>query len=62
VWKVAEIAMACAQIEGWKRPSMDEVCRELGEALRLEMRYIDAALDASALDIEQLSVPKVYTR
>lgn len=28
VWKMAEInAMACAQNEGWKRPSMDEVCK-----------------------------------
>ena len=37
IWKVAEIAMACAQYEGRKRPTMDEVCYELAEALRLEM-------------------------
>jgi hypothetical protein len=39
---------------------MDEVCRELGEALRLEMRYIDATLDASSLDTD--AFPTVYTR
>ena len=37
IWKVAEIAMACAQYEGRKRPTMDEVCHELAEALRLEI-------------------------
>ena len=37
IWKVAEIGMACAQYEGRKRPTMDEVCNELTEALRLEI-------------------------
>ena len=37
IWKVVEIAMACAQYEGRKRPTMDKVCYELAEALRLEM-------------------------
>ena len=36
VWKVAEIAMACVQFEGRKRPTMNKVCNELMEALRLE--------------------------
>ena len=37
IWKVTEIAMACAEYEGRKRPTMDEVCYELAEALRLEV-------------------------
>ena len=37
IWKVAEIAMACAQFKGRKRPTMNEVCNELAEALRLEI-------------------------
>jgi hypothetical protein len=37
--KVAEIAMRCVESEGQKRPSMDEVCGELSEALRLETSY-----------------------
>ena len=36
IWKVAEIAMACVQFQGRKRPTMNEVCHELSEALRLE--------------------------
>ena len=36
IWKVAEIAMACVQFEGRTRPTMNEVCHELSEALRLE--------------------------
>ena len=36
IWKVAEIAMACVQFEGRTRPTMNEVCNELSEALRLE--------------------------
>ena len=36
VWKVAEIAFACAKYESRKRPTMNEVCNELTEALRLE--------------------------
>ena len=36
IWKVAEIAMACVQFQGRKRPTMNEVCNELSEALRLE--------------------------
>ena len=39
VWKVAEIAMACTQFQGGKRPTMDEVCNELSQALRLETSY-----------------------
>ena len=37
IWKVAEIAMACTQFKGRKRPTMNEVCNELAEALRLEI-------------------------
>ena len=37
IWKVAEIAMKCAQYEGTKRPTMEEVCNDLAEALRLEI-------------------------
>ena len=37
IWKVAEIAMACAELKGRKRPTMNEVCNELAEALRLEI-------------------------
>ena len=36
IWAVAEIAMACTQSEGSKRPTMSEVCNALSEALRLE--------------------------
>ena len=36
IWKVAEIAMACVQYEGIMRPTMNVVCNELMEALRLE--------------------------
>ena len=36
IWKVAEIAMACVDYEGIKRPTMNVVCNELMEALRLE--------------------------
>jgi hypothetical protein len=58
--------MACAQTEGWKRPSMDEVCNELSEALRLEMSYHTTSLYASALEsteVEQLPIAdQVYLR
>ena len=36
IWAVAEIAMACTQSEGRQRPTMNEVCSALTEALRLE--------------------------
>ena len=36
IWKVAEIAMACIQFPSRTRPTMNEVCHELSEALRLE--------------------------
>ena len=39
VWKVAEIAMACVEFEGIKRPTMDSVCNDLGEAIRMESNY-----------------------
>ena len=36
VWKVAEITMACIEFEGITRPTMDSVCNDLGEAIRME--------------------------
>ena len=33
MWKVAELAMACVQHEGKKRPTMYNVCNELREAI-----------------------------
>jgi hypothetical protein len=36
VWTVAEMGMACTQAEGRKRPTMNEVCSALMEALRSE--------------------------
>ena len=40
IWKVAEIAMACVQYEGSRRPTMNIVCSELMDAIRLESRYV----------------------
>ena len=40
IWKVAEIAMACVQYEGSIRPTMNIVCSELMDAIRLECGYI----------------------
>ena len=34
--KVAKIAMACVQIDGIKRPTMDDVCNDLKDAIRIE--------------------------
>ena len=39
VWKVAEITMACIEFEGITRPTMDSVCNDLGEAIRMESNY-----------------------
>ena len=36
VWKVVDTAMACVKYEGKQQPTMNEVCNELSEALRLE--------------------------
>ena len=36
MWKVADIAMACVQHEGVKRPTMYNVCNELREAIIME--------------------------
>ena len=36
IWKVAGFAVACIQFPGRTRPTMNEVCHELSEALRLE--------------------------
>jgi hypothetical protein len=38
---VADIAMASVEYEGRKRPTMDEVCNELSEALIWERSYHD---------------------
>ena len=40
IWKVAEIAMACVQYEGSIRPTMNIVCSELTDAIRLESGYV----------------------
>ena len=40
IWKVAEIAMACVQYEGSTRPTMNIVCSELMDAIRLESGYV----------------------
>ena len=40
IWKVAEIAMACVHYEGITRPTMNIVCSELMDAIRLESGYI----------------------
>jgi hypothetical protein len=37
MWRVAEVAMACTQSEGRHRPTMNQVCNDLLEALRLEV-------------------------
>ena len=36
ICKVAEIAMACVQIDGVKRPTMDNVCNDLKDAIKME--------------------------
>ena len=36
IWKVAEIAMACVKYQGRTRPTMNIVCGELMDAIRLE--------------------------
>ena len=40
IWKVAEIAMACVQYEGSRRPEMNIVSSELMDAIRLESGYV----------------------
>ena len=40
IWKVAEIAMACVQYDGSIRPTMNIVCSELLDAIRLESGYV----------------------
>jgi hypothetical protein len=37
IWKVAEIGMACTQLDSSKRPTMINVCSGLSEALKTEM-------------------------
>ena len=39
MWKVAELAMACVQHEGIKRPTMYNVCNELREAIIMESNH-----------------------
>ena len=39
MWKVVEIAMACVQHEGIKRPTMYNVCNELREAIIMESNH-----------------------
>ena len=39
MWKVAELAMACVQHEGIKRPTMYNVCNELREAIIMESEH-----------------------
>ena len=34
VWKVVEIAMACVQREGRKRPTMKDVCNKIAEVIK----------------------------
>ena len=36
ICKVTAIAMACVQIDGIKRPTMDDVCNDLKDAIRME--------------------------
>ena len=39
MWKVADIAMACVQHEGMKRPTMYNVCNELRDAIIMESNH-----------------------
>ena len=50
VWKVVEIAMACVQLEGIKRPTMYSICNDLDEALRIESNS-----EGSAMNTEEVS-------
>ena len=50
VWKVVEIAMACVQLEGIKRPTMYTICNDLDEALRIESNS-----ESSAMNTEEVS-------
>ena len=36
VWKVADTAMACVKYAGKEQPTMNEVCRDLEEAMGFE--------------------------
>ena len=50
VGKVVEIAMACLQLQGKKRPTMYTICNDLDEALRIESNY-----ESSAMNTEEVS-------
>ena len=50
IWKVVEIAMACLQLQGKKRPTMYTICNDLDEALRIESNY-----ESSAMNTEEVS-------
>ena len=50
IWKVVEIAMACVQLEGIKRPTMYTICNDLDEALRIESNS-----ESSAMNTEEVS-------
>ena len=50
MWKVAEIAMACIQHEGKKRPTMYNVCNELHQADIMESNH-----EASPMVIGEIS-------
>ena len=36
VWKVVDTAMACVKYEGKQQPTMNEVCKDLEEAMAFE--------------------------
>ena len=38
MWRVVEIAMACVQREGRKRPTMKDVCNEIAEVIKIDAK------------------------
>ena len=50
IWKVAEIAMACIEMNAKRRPTMATICNELAEAIILGEGY-------ESLDVATGEVP-----
>ena len=56
MWQVIEIAMACVQLEGIKRPTMYTICNDLDEALRIESNSESSAMNTGKVSSKYSNV------